>query len=68
MARSEKEPTAQEVKVIYVPAELQEQVEVSISTKGVYSWTIKAKTPERAKEIDTNLRTKFEAPVKKADD
>jgi hypothetical protein len=62
MARAEKEPTAQEVKIIHVPADMQEQVEVEVSTKGVYSWSIKTKTPEAAKALDTKLRELFGNP------
>ena len=63
MARSEKSE-AQKIEIVHVPSELQESVEVSVSTKGVYSWSIKAKTPEAAKEKDAKLRNLFGDPPK----
>jgi len=63
MARSDK-AESQKIEIVHVPAELQEQVEVSVSTKGIYSWSIKSKTPEDAKKLDTKLRDLFGAPIK----
>jgi hypothetical protein len=55
---------AQKIEIVHVPAELQESCEVSVSTKGVYTWSIKTRTPEEAKKLDSKLRELFGAPIK----